>query len=93
MKKLSALLCAAMLLMLCACGTPQDGQSAGTETVPDECRFYYDTPELEVIADRSQARRQRHDKRYNEIEKRRPKASFLIQGICIQGKQPVNGHF
>ena len=46
MKKLSALLCAAMLLMLCACGTPQDGQSAGTETVPDECRFYYDTPEL-----------------------------------------------
>lgn len=50
MKKLSALLCAAMLLMLCACGTPQDGQSAGTETVPDECRFYYDTPELEVIA-------------------------------------------
>ena len=50
MRKLSALLCAAMLLMLCACSTPQDEQGDKTETVPDECRFYYDTPELELIA-------------------------------------------
>ena len=53
MKKISIFLYIAMLLGLCACGTPQDGQSAKTEAVPDECRFYYDAPELEVIADSS----------------------------------------